>query len=614
MAKKVSWHDQTQILPPLNHSNSEIRILQIKPGFPDSPIRCAFHVTSLNNLDVSYEALSYAWGTASQNATHEDIYLGDDDDDSNKVGVTPPLANALRRLRLLNEPRNVWADALCINQADDHEKSLQVTIMGRIYSNCAQGAIWVGPLDDVPEEDAQAALDTISWIAGEQEAHPWMEVSDNEEDSDEEDEEEEGGDDDCEDEGESEQDNDSEEEDQKTARLKRESAAAAFKTLFHLPWWSRIWTVQEAILPPLATLYWGPCQIPWSTLDKASESFFNDSAPNVPDEFWHNSAIESLTVALRGLGASREEELFMLLWRWRHRKATDPRDKVYGLLGFRHDVSLPSVKTCDYTVDVRTLYHKVTVDLINISTDLQPLLGRGGERSEIPGLASWAVDWDGVRDVSKSSKCSFWDHHHWWHFGGFTADRGMYGVGEGLRVEGDGHVLRVTGLRLSKIDMVEDNVPEDIEVSEEVSVAALYRLYGNRWGELMTRYHKQFPDKLLSGGMVAFLSLVTGNLVSDGSEDNNEIAEWVQKMLRTHVLFITDDGRLGMGPRNVRPGQELWIVGGCRIPVILNILPKASDKESEVSVTFHSECFVYGIMSGEAVEGRGDQVVEILLR
>jgi hypothetical protein len=184
-----------------------------------------------------------------------------------------------------------------------------------------------------------------------------------------------------------------------------------------------------------------------------------------------------------------------------------------------------------------------------------------------------------------------------------------------LRVEGDDHdVLRVTGLRLGKVVMVEENVPEEIEVSEETTVAALYRLYGDRWGELMTRYLKEFPDKLFNGGMTAFLSLITGNLVSDGSEDKDEIVEWVQKMLRTQTLFITDDGRLGLGPRNVRPGQELWIVGGCRIPVILNPLPKASDTESEESVTFHSECFVYGIMSGEAVEGREDQVKEILLR
>lgn len=291
MSKKVSWHDQ--ILPPLNHSNSEIRVLQIKPGFPDSPIRCTFHVTSLDNLDVSYEALSYAWGTGNQNTTHEDIYFGDDDDDTNKVGVTPPLANALRRLRLLNEPRHVWADALCINQTDNHEKSLQVSIMGRIYSTCTQGAIWVGPLGEVPEEDAQAALDTISWIAGEQEAHSWMEVSDSEEDSDEEsdeDEDEDEGEDEGEDEdgdedgdeenegvaengdGESEDedededddedDEESEDEDHKASRLRRETAAAAFKTLFLLPWWSRIWTVQEAILPPSQPSTGAPARSP----------------------------------------------------------------------------------------------------------------------------------------------------------------------------------------------------------------------------------------------------------------------------------------------------------------------------------------------------------------
>ncbi|KAK1244181.1 hypothetical protein MKX08_002319 [Trichoderma sp. CBMAI-0020] len=386
MSKKVSWH--SQIPPPLNHSNSEIRVFQIKPGSPDSPIRCTFHVTSLDNLDISYEALSYAWGTDNQNTTHEDIYFGDDDDDTNKVGVTPPLANALRRLRLLNEPRQVWADALCINQTDNHEKSLQVSIMGRIYSTCAQGAIWLGPLGDMPEEDAQAALDTISWIAGEQEAHSWMEVSDSEEDGDE---------------------DEDEDEDEDANNSNENPPPPPSKPSSTSPGGPASGPSKKPS---------SPCQIPWATLDRAADSFFDDSAPNVPND----------------------------------------------------------------------------------------------------------------------------------------ADRGMHDVSEGLRVEGDGDVLLVSGLCVSKIDMVEDNVPEEIEVPEEVSVAALYRLYGDRWGELMTQYHRQFSDKLFGGGMVAFLSLITGNLVSDGSEDNNEIAEWMQKMLRTHIFFITDDGRLGLGPRNVRRG------------------------------------------------------------
>ncbi|KAM6486431.1 heterokaryon incompatibility protein-domain-containing protein [Trichoderma sp. SZMC 28011] len=564
MAKKVSWHDQ--VLPAINSLKSEIRTLQIKPGPPDSPLRCKFHVTPLDDLDFPYEALSYAWGNDSPNA-YEDIFFGD-----NNVGVTPSLADALRRLRLPDQPRHVWADALCINQTDNLEKSLQVSMMGRIYNKCKQGAIWLGSLGDISQTDAQAALDTLSWIAGDQDPPPWLDDE-----------------------------------------QKRITAASALKTFLTVSWWSRIWTVQEAILPPTATIYWGPCEIPWDILDKASESFFNDTAPAIHHEFWDNGCLLDLQASLRGLSASREEELFQLLWRWRFRSATDPRDKVYGVLGFRQDVSLPSVKMCNYEVDVRTLYHTVTIDLIGMSTDLQPLIGRGGEGTDIPGLASWAVDWSGVKDETRRSKCNFWDHHHWWHWGGFEADRGMFGVGEGLRVEDNNTALRICGLKLSHVALVEE-IAAGEDIAGEGSVASIFRSYGNRWGKLLSRYHEQFPDKLSDGALTAFLGLITGSLSPDGSDDEDNSNEWVNKIVRSQAIFITEDGHIGLGPQNVKPGQELWIIGGCRVPVILNALPKASDDEPDPSLTFHSECFVYGVMKGEAVEGREEEVIEILLR
>ncbi|KAK0758879.1 hypothetical protein N5P37_008365 [Trichoderma harzianum] len=564
MAKKVSWHDQ--VLPSINSLKSEIRTLQIKPGPPDSPLRCKFHVATLDDLDFPYEALSYAWGNDSPN-TYEDIFFGD-----NNVGVTPSLADALRRLRLPDQPRHVWADALCINQTDNLEKSLQVSMMGRIYNKCKQGAIWLGSLGDIAQTDAQAALDTLSWIAGDQDTPPWLDDE-----------------------------------------QKRITAAAALKTVLNVSWWSRIWTVQEAILPPTATIYWGPCEISWAVLDKASTSFFNDTAPAIHHEFWDNGCLLNLQASLRGLSASREEELFQLLWRWRFRSATDPRDKVYGVLGFRQDVSLPSVKMCNYEVDVRTLYHTVTIDLIGMSTDLQPLIGRGGEGTDIPGLASWAVDWSGVKDEARRSKCNFWDHHHWWHWGGFEADRGMFGVGEGLRVEDNNTALRICGLKLSRVALVEE-IAAGEDIPGEGSVASIFRSYGNRWGKLLSRYHEQFPDKLSDGGLTAFLGLITGSLSPDGSDDEDNPNEWVNKMVRSQAIFITEDGHVGLGPRNIKPDQELWIIGGCRVPVILNALPKASDEEPDPSLTFHSECFVYGVMKGEAVEGREEEVIEILLR
>lgn len=563
MAKKVSWRDQ--VLPTIDSSKSEIRILQIEPGTHESPVRCKFHVTTLDDLDLSYEALSYAWGNDAD--THESIFFGD-----NQVGATPSLADALRRLRLLDEPRHVWADALCINQTDNVEKSQQVSMMGRIYSQCKQGAIWLGSLGDHAQIDAQAAMDTLSWIAGHQDPPSWL--------------------------------------DDEQRRIR---ASAALKTVLNVTWWSRIWTVQEAILPPKASIYWGPCELSWEVLNRASDSFFDGTAPAIHGEFWHNGSLINLQGALRGLGFSRNEQPFRLLWRWRHRRASDRRDKVYGLLGFRQDVRLPSVRMCDYTVDARTLYQRVTIDLINISTDLMPLIGHGGDVCDIPGLASWAADWSDINDKPGHCKPNFWDLYHWWYNGGFEADRGMYGVGEGLRVEQNGEALRLCALRLSRVALVDD-ISDDYDVPDAGSVASILRSYGNRWGRLLSRYHEQFPHNLSNGGMAAFTGLITGNLTPKGSKDNDDFSGWVTKMVRPQNIFITEDGHIGLASPNVRPGQELWILGGCRWPVILNPLPKVSDQESDVSLTFHSECFVYGIMKGEAVEGREDQVIEILLR
>ncbi|KAI7775448.1 hypothetical protein LA080_006780 [Diaporthe eres] len=89
-------------------------------------------------------------------------------------------------------------------------------------------------------------------------------------------------------------------------------------------------------------------------------------------------------------------------------------------------------------------------------------------------------------------------------------------------------------------------------------------------------------------------------------------------MLRDQALFITESGRFGLGPLNARPGQQLWIVGGCRFPVILDTWTSGSTREvrddsSCRDFTWVSDCFVYGIMKGEAVEGHGDEQVDIRL-
>ncbi|KAI0803403.1 HET-domain-containing protein [Xylaria sp. FL0064] len=73
-----------------------------------------------------YEALSYVWGDLSD---PQHVFLGGD----KLVPVTKSLYSALRSLRLRRGGRKLWVDALCINQSDHEEKKVQLALMKRVY-------------------------------------------------------------------------------------------------------------------------------------------------------------------------------------------------------------------------------------------------------------------------------------------------------------------------------------------------------------------------------------------------------------------------------------------------------------------------------------------------
>lgn len=50
----------------------------------------------------------------------------------------------LQYLRPQRGYRTVWIDAICINQANTHERNEQVQMMGQIYSQCNQVFLWLG--------------------------------------------------------------------------------------------------------------------------------------------------------------------------------------------------------------------------------------------------------------------------------------------------------------------------------------------------------------------------------------------------------------------------------------------------------------------------------------
>lgn len=106
---------------------NEIRLLRLLPPSASDPdesiVQCVPEDVSLAD-PPPYTALSYYRGDVGDKLP---IRLGGD-----TFFATRSLPNALRNLCVRSVER-VWADAICINQFDIHEKADQITRIGTIY-------------------------------------------------------------------------------------------------------------------------------------------------------------------------------------------------------------------------------------------------------------------------------------------------------------------------------------------------------------------------------------------------------------------------------------------------------------------------------------------------
>jgi hypothetical protein len=119
---------------PLSHDD-ETRLLHLAPGSGDETIQVTLHPVRLSDKP-SYEAISYCWGDAEDT---REVHC-----EGQLLHVTISLFTALRRLRKQDGARVLWADAVCINQADVAEKNRQVQLMSRIYAQPSSILIWLG--------------------------------------------------------------------------------------------------------------------------------------------------------------------------------------------------------------------------------------------------------------------------------------------------------------------------------------------------------------------------------------------------------------------------------------------------------------------------------------
>jgi hypothetical protein len=175
-------------------------------------------------FDSGYTALSYCWGN-----DLPDISISIN---GFAFKITKNLHQALLSLRQRHRYKQIWIDAICINQSDLEEKNMHIREMGMIYASAALVFVWLGEEDEEPAW----AIQTISQL--------------------------------CDYEN-SEKDDDRPYSTEVDTFLdaKQVSALNAF---YNRPWFKRLWIVQEYFLSKDAVLACGAKSIPRGCLVNAT--------------------------------------------------------------------------------------------------------------------------------------------------------------------------------------------------------------------------------------------------------------------------------------------------------------------------------------------------------
>lgn len=184
-----------------------------------------------------------------------------------------------------------------------------------------------------------------------------------------------------------------------------QGAFEAFAALMKSTWWERLWVVQETVLPTEALLVFGSISANWETIIKAVQSirmhrrsccklFWNNMSDDEKRPF-HVLPRETLVLNATKYYVEHGIDFYRTLWWYRARNASDPRDKIYGLLGIASSV-IGKIEP-DYSLSKREVYEQATLLCIEESGDLSILKGQRAVGGELP---SWIYDWSLPIDAS----------------------------------------------------------------------------------------------------------------------------------------------------------------------------------------------------------------------
>lgn len=334
-----------------------IRLLILHPAAYQEEIRITLRKGNL--YEDTYQALSYVWNDPySQRIVGQDIVTVISNETGQRQSITANLYLALRHLRSASVEQLLWVDALCINQRDTAERGQQVSIMGAIYSSAAEVVVWLGEHD---KWTAGAAATIQKWAklyGGHKVIHQPTLLRDL----------------------------------LKSGTFEEEQAH--FEALIRRSWFTRAWTFQELCLSRKTVLRCGFLSLPWQTFHDACSTII--SAGQKHFIFEENTNLETIYAfwnmakelpSSKSQNPDRNFSLSNLLRETRLYEASDPRDKVFSMLGLADPpVKNKAAFTPDYNISEQEVYCHFTRAMIMEDASLNVLSSKTKARSNTPLL------------------------------------------------------------------------------------------------------------------------------------------------------------------------------------------------------------------------------------
>lgn len=332
----------------LSTAKKEIRVLRVQAAQQAGRISATSHVISLEAECEPFNAISWCWGDAS---LRKSVLI-----DGVLIDVPARAVEVLQAVSLdgSRTDRPIWLDAICINQLDVKERAQQVAIMKDVYSRAENVFAWIGHASD-DEEDVKIAIGAII-----------QQCRDNVDDLG--------------------------ELDRPVLRdpriLHRRGFSydllpttcnwSAISRFYSAELFSRLWIVQEISLARKPTCLLGNTCVPWVDVGLAAEWMMhrNYERPEYCGMYLQGIVNCSIISHFR----ARVSTVDGILTCSTQFKTTEPRDKIYGLLGLiQREVgdntgrTQPDFLSVDYKLPVATVYTMATRMMIEMTGRLNVL-------------------------------------------------------------------------------------------------------------------------------------------------------------------------------------------------------------------------------------------------